>query len=129
MSHPRPRQSRQIRQSRPSEIVSHSGFSSRTNIHPHYRQQQQSTTQTVVSPAVSQPCEDVVPSNNCNNDEGGGEREHDEHEETEEPEEPEEPDKSEKRGRELLRGALDEVSAKRQRRRGGGSLKYVLLDT
>jgi hypothetical protein len=118
MSHPRHHHIRQPHPLNPSsQTVSRTGFSLRANIHPHHDQQRQSHTRAALSPATSQH-EEGGGNDNSNHDDSDN-NENDQLEENE-------TGKSKKRGAELLRDALEDVSNKRQRRRG--HIKYVFSD-
>lgn len=120
MSHPRPHHIQQPRHLNPSsQIVSPSALSSRTTSHTHHSQQRQSRTQVVLPPATSQhPGEEGGLNDDRNNGYAPSDGENDQL--------IEETGQSEKRGPELLRDALEEVSSKRRRRQG--FIRYVLLD-
>jgi hypothetical protein len=121
MSHPRPHHIQQPRPVNPSsQTASRSALSSRTNVHSHHGQQLPSRPRVLLSPATSQNPDEEGDLNNNRNDEIDQDND-------ENGPEIEESGKIKKRGPEMLRDALEDVSNKRQRRRG--CVKYVLLDT
>lgn len=119
MSHPRPQP---IRQPRPLDPLSQTASRSASALHPHRGQQHQDHTPVALSPATSQHLNDGGGPSDNNNPTGDNERGNNEGEQGNEG-----TDNTEKRGRDLLRDALNQVSHKRQRRQG--RKRYVLLDT